>query len=99
MKVEWLIGRSFEVPCTIEIENTPDSLHAYVELDGVDPQPGDVVRVHDAPPMVPFGQRLVRRGRATVTRAGMLARAVAHINGYRELTELYEVGFSDGRTS
>jgi hypothetical protein len=99
MSLEWIAGRSFEVPCTIEIEHTPDSLHAHVELDGVDVRPGDVVRVHDAPAAVPFGQRIVRRSRATVMRAGVLARMFAHINGYLELTELYEVGFSDGRAA
>jgi hypothetical protein len=97
MSVEWIVGRSFEVPCTIEIEHTLESLHAYVELDGVDILPGDVVRVHDAPSIVPFGERIVRRSHATVTRAGVLARTVAHIKGYLELTELYEVGFSNGR--
>jgi hypothetical protein len=99
MSIEWLVGRRFEVPCTIEIENTPESLHAHVELDGIDAGPGDTVRVHHAPAVVPFGQRIVRRSRATVTRAGMLTRALAHLNSYRELTELYEVGFSDGRAS
>jgi hypothetical protein len=99
MSIEWLIGRRFEVPCTIDIENTPESLHAHVELDGIDARPGDMVRVHHAPAVVPFGQRIVRRSRATVTRAGVLTRALAHLNGYRELTELYEVGFSDGRAS
>jgi hypothetical protein len=99
MSIEWLIGRRFEVPCTIEIENTPESLHAHVELDGIDARPGDMVRVHHAPTAVPFGQRIVGRSSATVTRAGVLTRALAHLNGYRELTELYEVGFSDGRPS
>jgi hypothetical protein len=99
MSIQWLVGRRFEVPCTIEIENTPESLHAHVELDGVDARPGDVVRVHDAPAVVPFGERIVRRSRATVTRAGVLARTLAHLHGYRELTDLYEVGFSDGRAS
>ena len=99
MSMRFIAGRSFEVPCTIEIENTSESLHAHVELDGVDTEPGDVVRVHHAPAAVPFGERLVHRSRATVTRASLLARLVAYIDGYRELTELYEVGFSDGRTS
>jgi hypothetical protein len=99
MSIEWLIGRRFEVPCTIEIENTPESLHAHVELDGIDARPGDMVRVHHAPAMVAFGERIVMRSRATVTRAGVFARALAHLNGYRELTELYEVGFSEGRPS
>jgi hypothetical protein len=99
MSIEWLVGRRFEVPCTIVIENTPESLHAHVELDCIDARPGDMVRVHHAPAVVPFGERIVRRSSATVTRAGVLARALAHLNGYRELIELYEVGFSEGRPS
>jgi hypothetical protein len=99
MNMEWISGRTFEVPCTIEIEHTAASLHAYVELEGVDIRPGDEVRVHDAPAAVPFGERVVKRGRATVVRAGVLARAMAHVRGYLDLTELYEVGFSDGRAS
>lgn len=95
--MEWISGRTFEVPCTIDIEHTAESLHAYVELDGVDIRPGDEVRVIDAPSLVPFGERLVQRGRATVVRAGLLRRTMAHVRGYLELTELYEVGFSDGR--
>ena len=39
----------FDVPCTIEIENTFDSLHAHVDLDGeVLIGPGDVVLVKGA---------------------------------------------------
>ena len=35
MKLLASLGRRrFECPCTIEIENTPESLHAHVELDG-----------------------------------------------------------------
>ncbi len=99
MNLEWIAGRTFEVPCTIEIEHTAESLHAWVELDGVDVRPGDEVRVHDTPTLVPFGERVVRRGRATVVRAGIIARVMAHVHGYLELTELYEVGFSNGRAS
>jgi hypothetical protein len=32
--------RTVEVPCTLEIEHTPDSLHAHVELDGIEVGPG-----------------------------------------------------------
>ena len=68
---------SVEVPCTIEIENTLDSLHAYVELEGVEVGPGDEVRVLDAPTqMPPYGERLVCERRATVVRAGWLDRRV-----------------------
>ena len=75
MIAPWLIGRStVEVPCTVDIEHSFDSLHAYVELEGVEVGPGDEVLVHDAPTEVAFGERIVVRRRATVVRAG-LARA------------------------
>jgi hypothetical protein len=97
MNLRWIAGCAFEVPCTIEIEHTAQSLHAHVELEGVEVRPGDEVIIHDAPTTVPFGQQLVRHSRATVVRAGVLARMMARFRGYIELTELYEVGFSDGR--
>jgi len=86
--------RSIQVPCTVEIEHTADSLHAYVDLDGIDIQPGDEVIVHSAPVDVPFGERIVVRRTATVVRATALERAWTKLLGYLELTELYEVGFS-----
>ncbi|NWG24374.1 MAG: hypothetical protein HXY30_08175 [Pseudorhodoplanes sp.] len=89
----------FEVPCTVEIEHTPESLHAFVELDGVDIGPGDRVIVHGAPTQIPYGERIVTRCSATVIRASLLDRVWARIEGYLELTELYEVGFSGGRAS
>ena len=50
MKAGWSGARStIEVPCTIDLEQTADSLHAYVDLDGVAPGPGDEVIIHDAP--------------------------------------------------
>ena len=92
--------KSFDVPCTVEIEQTSETLHAHVVLDGdIQIQPGDEVRVHDAPTRVAFGVRLVVRRTATVVRAGPLDRLRARLEGYFELTELYEVSFSDGRAS
>jgi hypothetical protein len=89
--------RSIEVPCTVDIEHTTDSLHAYVDLAGVDVGPGDRVIVHGAPTQVAFGDRVICQCYATVTRASVLDRLMAKLVGYRELTELYEVSFSDGR--
>ena len=41
------MSRSFDTPCTIEVEHGFDHLHAHVELDGDVPiYPGDKVRVH-----------------------------------------------------
>jgi hypothetical protein len=101
MSRTWVGARkSFDVPCTVEIEQTSETLHAHVVLDGdVQIQPGDEVMVHDAPTRVEFGSRLVVRRTATVIRGGPLGRLRAKIEGYLELTELYEVSFSDGRVS
>jgi len=76
----------------------PIKLHGGA--DQVGPiKPGDQVMVHDAPTGVEFGQRLVVRRTATVVRGGPLDRLRARIEGYLELTELYEVSFSDGRAT
>ena len=91
------VRRTFDVSCTVDLEQTTESLHAYVELDGVVVGPGDQVIVHDAPTAVGFGDRIVCRRRATVVRASALERVWARIAGYLELTELYEVSFSQGR--
>jgi hypothetical protein len=90
-------GRIHHVPCTVEIEHTPESLHAHVELQGIDVGPGDEVIVHGAPTHVPFGERGTFDCYATVVRAGPIGRLKARLEGYLELTELYEVGFSEGR--
>jgi archaeosine-15-forming tRNA-guanine transglycosylase len=89
---------SFEVPCTVEIEQSAESLHAHVILDGdIEIRPGDEVTVHDAPTTVAFGERIVVRRTATVVRAGLIDQIRARVQGYLELTELYEVSFSNGR--
>jgi hypothetical protein len=93
-------SRRFDVGCTIEIEQTGESLHAHVSLDGdIDIRPGDEVTVHGAPVRIAFGDCVNLRRTATVVRAGVLKRLMTHAAGYLELTELYEVSFSDGRAS
>ena len=100
MILQWLIGRStVEVPCTVDIEHSFDSLHAYVDLEGVEVGPGDEVLVHDAPTAVALGERVVVRRRATVMRAGLIERLWTRLIARLELTELYEVGFSTWRMS
>jgi hypothetical protein len=98
MALNWN-GDTVIVPCTVDIEITPDSVHAWVELDGVEVGPGDQVIIEDAPTTLPFGTRHFFHRRAVVVRAGPLERLHARLAGYLELTELYEVGFSAGRTS
>ena len=93
-----LIGgrRAVEVPCTVDVEHSFDSLHAYVDLEGVEVGPGDEVLVHGAPTEVPYGERVVVRRKATVLQAGPLGRLWTRLTARFELTDLYEVGFSDG---
>ncbi len=97
--IQHLLGRgsSVQVPCTVDLLNTAEFVHAHVVLDGVDVGPGDTVIVHDAPTHVAFGEHRVERRMATVTRATTLDRVWTKITAYLELTELYEVGFSAGR--
>jgi hypothetical protein len=98
----WNSGpRRFDVGCSIEIEQTGESLHAHVVLDDdVEIRPGDEVTIHGAPIKVSFGDRLNLRRTATVTRAGAVRRMLTtYFAGYLELTELYEVSFSDGRAA
>jgi hypothetical protein len=86
------------VPCTIEIENTFESLHAHVELHGTEPaEAGDEVLVHGDMIRVPFGRKVTLERQATVTRASTLDRALTLLAARFELTELYEVSFSSGR--
>jgi hypothetical protein len=100
MLTRWMEGsRPRTLPCWVDIENTAERLHAHVELDGYDPGPGDEVIVHDAPTDVPFGEHVRVRCRATVVPASRLAGLISRAAGYLELTELYEVGFSEGRSS
>jgi len=98
MSVPFLARRSEVVPCTIEIENTFESLHAHVELHGGRAiQAGDEVLVHGDPIRVPYGHRIVLSREATVTRAGPLESLLTRLAARFELTELYEVSFSSGK--
>jgi hypothetical protein len=90
-------GRTFEVPCTVDIAQTPDTLHAHVTLDGVDIGPGDTVLVHEAPVAVGYGESLVCERRATVRTAGWFERLSTRFGSRFELATLYEVSFSPGR--
>jgi len=97
MSLSFIQRQRIDVPCTIDIENTFDSLHAYVELDGNLPiHPGDEVLVHGDPVRVPYGQKVTLRRIATVTRATAIGRLWTKLIARLELTELYEVSFSSG---
>ena len=93
MTAPWLGRRVVQARCTVDIEKTAESFHAYAIPEGVEIRPGDEVLVHDAPTDVEFGQRITRECRITVVQVGWLERAWAQLTGLLELTELYEVGF------
>ena len=94
-----ILRRSFDAPCTIEIEHSADSLHAHVELTSdYKIRPGDEVRVHNAPTHVPFGTRIVLASVATVSRAGLFERLWTKLAAHFDVTELYEVSFTERRT-
>ena len=85
------------VNCTIEIENTFESLHAHVELHDTAPaEVGDEVLVHGDMIRVPYGQKITLQRQATVTLANWLDRQITKLTARLEFTELYEVSFSSG---
>lgn len=92
-----LTKTKLDVPCTIEIENTWESLHAHVELDGVDVEPGDEVQVHGGEIVVPYGERRTLHRTATVTKAAAPERLWVKMTGDLEFMELLEFSFSSGR--
>lgn len=86
----------FDTPCRIEVEHSDEFLCAHVELaGGVAINPGDRVRVHGDPIHVDFGERRSFERIATVERAGAIERLWTKLAGHFEMTELYEVSFSD----
>ncbi len=93
-----LSKQTFEVPCTVEVSHTFESLHAHVTLDGDIPiHPGDKVLVHGAPINPPYGHTCVEQRTATVTRATALERMWTRLIGNANCLELLEVSFSDRR--
>jgi hypothetical protein len=90
--------RTFETGCTIEVEHGFDHLHAHVALDGdIMIFPGDRVRVHGRAVRLPYGERLIERRTATVTRATAIGRAWTRLKARFAITELYEISFSGAR--
>lgn len=87
------MSRSLDLVCSVDFENTAESLHAHAIPENVEIRPGDVVTLHDAPDFVPFGERLTCERRATLFRAGPLTRFWTELRSIFEIAELYEVGF------
>ncbi len=91
-------ARQITVPCTITIAHDADNLEAHVELDGgLEPEFGDRVLVHGDAVKLAFGERMVLRREATLTRASTLEKLIVLAKSRFELTELYEISFSGRR--
>lgn len=85
--------KRIDVPCFVDIEQTPESFHAHAIPEGIDIRPGDQVLVHGAPSHIGYNQRLQIECVATVSRAGILRRFWTRLIAPLELLELFEVGF------
>lgn len=88
--------RSGEVTCTLDLESSHEHLHAILELNGFDPEPGDGVRmepVEDEFGDVPLGKHARYTSRAVVYRASWPRRMWTRLTGGFEFRELFEVGF------
>ena len=97
--LSFLAARRIEVACTVRISHRFEELSAHVELDGeVKIEPGDSVLVHGAEMKARYGEVLVERRRATVTRATWLERAWTRATGDLECLSLLEVSFSETRS-
>jgi hypothetical protein len=86
--------KTLTVPCLLDIEVTPESVHAHAVPEGVTLYPGDQVLVHGAPSHIAFGDCYTRQCTATITRAGLLTRLLTRARAWGQITELYEVSFA-----
>ncbi len=100
MNGHWGVGRAIfggnetlEVPCSVDIERTADSFHAYAVPENVFLNPGDQVIVHGTTGRVEFGERYTFETSATVIRANAFQRFWTQWVAIFELTELYHCGF------
>jgi hypothetical protein len=85
-----------DAPCTVEVSNTFESLHAHVRFDnGAIVFPGDEVIVHGNPILAGFGETLEESRDATIIRASLLERLWTKIIGKFEFMEICEFSFSE----
>ncbi len=85
-----------EAPCTVEVSNKFESLHAHVRFNnGAVVHPGDEVLVHGAPVMAAYGEVITEDRTATITRATALERFWTRMTGDFEFMELCEFAFSE----
>jgi hypothetical protein len=91
-----LTRKTERVPCTIEVSHRFEELSAHVRFDdGSVVNPGDSVLVHGDPVVAPFGEVIVEKREATITRANAAERLWTRLTGDFEFIELCEFSFSE----
>ncbi|HEY0776452.1 MAG TPA: hypothetical protein VGD56_00675 [Gemmatirosa sp.] len=90
----WFVARRREqVPCTLDLESTPEHFHAHAVLDGAVVHEGDAVQLFDAPTHIAPGEKRTVQTRAEVAHASAPRRWWTRMVGVSEISSLYEVGF------
>ena len=85
-----------KVPCTVEVSHRFEELSAHVRFDnGAVVHPGDSVLVHGEPVVAPFGEIVIEKREATITRANAVERLWTRLTGDLEFMELCEFSFSE----
>ena len=88
-----------KVPCTVEVSNRFESLHAHVRFDdGSVIHPGDEVLVEGPPVLAAWGEVIEEHRTAQITRASALERLWTRLTGDLEFIELCEFSFSEEMT-
>lgn len=85
--------RTVRVACAVDLEATNEHFHAHVELQGVEPNEGDSVLVHNMPTRIARDEVRRYASEATVERASLPRRVWTRIVGRTHITDLYDVGF------
>jgi hypothetical protein len=90
----WFAARRYEeVPCTLDLESTPEQFHAHAIITATHVNEGDEVRVHNAPSRIAIGEVRRIETSATVAHASAPRRWWTRVIGVSEISSLYEVGF------
>ena len=93
--MSFLIKRRDSAPCTIEVSNTFESLHAHVRFNnGAIVNPGDEVIVHGEPVKALYGEVITEDREATILRANPLERLWTRMIGKFEFMEICDFSFS-----
>ncbi len=91
-----LTRKTERVPCTVEVSHRFEELSAHVRFDdGSVVNPGDSVLVHGDPVVAPFGEVIIEKREATITRANAVERLWTRMTGDFEFIELCEFSFSE----